>query len=139
MNYVDTKNTSITLKLDYIHLIYFKAVNLTPIDLKDFLLLPLSTKCWRFGKQENSLYFDESKMHIMCIRPLVSNTTATLKTRNMFWCFKKGGTGKREKCKTVKHLVFPKLLEDVKDFHLMLIYINLLSTLFLNRFNCVLF
>ena len=82
-------------------------------------------------------YFDESKMYIMCIRPLVSNTTATLKTRNMFWCFKKGGTGKREKCKTVKHLVFPKLLEDVKNFHLMLIYINLLSTLSLNRFNCM--
>ena len=90
-------------------------------------------------------YFDESKMYIMCIRPLVSNTTATLKTRNMFWCFKKGGTGKREKCKTVKHLVFPKLLEDVKNFLLMLIYINLLSTLSLNRLvftfnhNCVLF
>ena len=46
----------------------------------------------------------------------------------------KGGTGKREKCKTVKHLVFPKLLEDVKNFHLMLIYIYLLSTLSLNRF-----
>ena len=92
-------------------------------------------------------YFDESKMYIMCIRPLVSNTTATLKTRNMFWCFKKGGTGKREKCKTVKHLVFPKLLEDVKSFHLMLIYINLLSTWYLNRYdhqshyshNCFLF
>ena len=82
-------------------------------------------------------YFDESKMYIMCIRPLVSNTTATLKTRNMFWCFKKGGTGKREKCKTVKHLVFPKLLEDVKNFHLMLIYINLLSTWYLNRYTAI--